>query len=387
MTLLLPFIEHSDIYQAMDLTKSYRDITAGHKVPGTAPPARRPSTARPVLGNVWAATRHITTYVCPSNPYGDPTMRDPAGFGGTDYFATVYTDIDADPSAARPTAPATRPRARRALDRRHQPDRPRHGVDGPYRVADSRLHGHHQCADQRHQRRHQQHHRGDRGCRPGQHQVVQQRAGAVLLPLDVYRQLPPRLPPTMLPDDVTGDATGDLTGADGERRVALGRCRRLRQRHFRPVRQYAATRIGPYTGKVINQNAYPVGGVRLPTSPSAAGVKGAQGTNCSWTQNNCGANDEPFGFHTGGCNCVMVDGSVRFLSDKLDPVTLRRLVTRSEGIPIDNDECLRKLGLAARKPLNGAARRQAAAFLSAQAGVGLSARRLLFFAGPRLAQF
>ena len=32
----------------------------------------------------------------------------------------------------------------------------------------------------------------------------------------------------------------------------------------------------------------------------------------------------------------MVDGSVRFLSEKLDPVTLRRLVTRSEGIPIDD---------------------------------------------------
>ena len=33
----------------------------------------------------------------------------------------------------------------------------------------------------------------------------------------------------------------------------------------------------------------------------------------------------------------MVDGSVRFISDKLDPVTLRRLVTRSESIPIDDD--------------------------------------------------
>jgi hypothetical protein len=31
----------------------------------------------------------------------------------------------------------------------------------------------------------------------------------------------------------------------------------------------------------------------------------------------------------------MVDGSVRFLSSQLDPVTLRRLVTRAEGIPID----------------------------------------------------
>ena len=66
-------------------------------------------------------------------------------------------------------------------------------------------------------------------------------------------------------------------------------------------------------------------------------MKGAQGTNCSWTQNNCGANDEPFAFHTGGCNTVMVDGSVRFLSSKLDAATLRHLVTRAEGIPVDGD--------------------------------------------------
>ena len=33
MTVLLPFIEHQDIYNAMDLTKSYRDTTAGNKLP------------------------------------------------------------------------------------------------------------------------------------------------------------------------------------------------------------------------------------------------------------------------------------------------------------------------------------------------------------------
>ena len=53
-----------------------------------------------VLGNVWAATHTIPTYVCPSNPFVDPNMRDPAGFGGTDYFATVYTDIDGTPGSA-----------------------------------------------------------------------------------------------------------------------------------------------------------------------------------------------------------------------------------------------------------------------------------------------
>ena len=96
--------------------------------------------------------------------------------------------------------------------------------------------------------------------------------------------------------------------------------------------------IGTYTGQVINQNAYPIGGVPVASvgSPSTAGVKGAQGTNCSWTQNNCGANDEAFSCHSGGCNCVMVNGSVRFLSTQLDPLTLRYLVTRAEGIPVDN---------------------------------------------------
>ena len=50
----------------------------------------------------------------------------------------------------------------------------------------------------------------------------------------------------------------------------------------------------------------------------------------AWNFNNEGLNDEPFSFHSGGCNCVMVDGSVHFLSDSLEPVTLRYLVTRAE---------------------------------------------------------
>ena len=49
---------------------------------------------------------------------------------------------------------------------------------------------------------------------------------------------------------------------------------------------------------------------------------------------NCGANDEPFSFHGGGCNSVFVDGSVRFLSSALDPITMRRLVTRAEGLEL-----------------------------------------------------
>ena len=99
MTYLLPYIEQHDVYDAMDLTKSYRDTTAGAPVPGVAGgTATVDGTA--VKGNVWAATHTIPTYVCPSNPFNDPNTRDPAGFGGTDYFATVYTDIDGTPGSS-----------------------------------------------------------------------------------------------------------------------------------------------------------------------------------------------------------------------------------------------------------------------------------------------
>ena len=99
MTQLLPFIEHQDIYDVMDLTKSYRDTAAGSSVPGAAG-GTATVDGTSVKGNVWAATRNVPTYVCPSNPFATPEMRDPAGFGGCDYFATVYTDIDPDTTSA-----------------------------------------------------------------------------------------------------------------------------------------------------------------------------------------------------------------------------------------------------------------------------------------------
>ncbi|MGA2621437.1 MAG: DUF1559 domain-containing protein [Thermoguttaceae bacterium] len=71
--------------------------------------------------------------------------------------------------------------------------------------------------------------------------------------------------------------------------------------------------------KYINQNAYPVGGP----------------PDCPWSTNNCGLNDEPFGFHPAGCNSTFADGSVRFLSSDIDGPTLRYLTTRAEGIAPD----------------------------------------------------
>jgi len=106
----------------------------------------------------------------------------------------------------------------------------------------------------------------------------------------------------------------------------------------------------------INGNAYPKGGPNIGyTTVSAAGggepydtkftdyMTGnytnagsyAQYNGCSWYFNNCGPNDEIFSFHPSGVNVLMADGGVHFLSELIDPVTLRYLVTANEQIPTE----------------------------------------------------
>ncbi len=54
--------------------------------------------------------------------------------------------------------------------------------------------------------------------------------------------------------------------------------------------------------------------------------------------NNAGANDELFSFHPGGVNVLMGDGSVRFIKDSINVVTLRGLVTLKGGEVISSDQ-------------------------------------------------
>ena len=67
--------------------------------------------------------------------------------------------------------------------------------------------------------------------------------------------------------------------------------------------------------KIINNNSTPMGG-----PPS-----------CLWNVNNCGVFEEIFSFHTGGAHALLGDGSVRFLSENLNYVILRALVTSKGG--------------------------------------------------------
>ena len=46
---------------------------------------------------------------------------------------------------------------------------------------------------------------------------------------------------------------------------------------------------------------------------------------------NCINDKEMYSFHTGGCNVVMGDGSVRFLTSATTPDTACALLTRDRG--------------------------------------------------------
>ena len=83
------------------------------------------------------------------------------------------------------------------------------------------------------------------------------------------------------------------------------------------VSSYPGAKYGDANLRIVNNFAAPYGG------PAA----------CPWTTNNCGVNDEPFGFHGGGVNAVFMDGHVSFIRENISPIVMRYLLTPTEGIP------------------------------------------------------
>jgi len=71
----------------------------------------------------------------------------------------------------------------------------------------------------------------------------------------------------------------------------------------------------------INNNSSPIGGP----------------AECRWSVNNCGPNDEPFSFHSGGMNACFGDGSVRFVRDSIDALVLKALVGANDGQVVNPD--------------------------------------------------
>lgn len=59
---------------------------------------------------------------------------------------------------------------------------------------------------------------------------------------------------------------------------------------------------------------------------------------CRWAVNNCGPNDEPFGWHGSGVNAVFGDGSVRFLPVSTDGIIVKWMVGRNDAQTYDVPE-------------------------------------------------
>jgi prepilin-type N-terminal cleavage/methylation domain-containing protein/prepilin-type processing-associated H-X9-DG protein len=341
-TYLLPFIEKQGIYNQIDLTRSYRDITAGAQISATAPDG-----VTTIQGNVAAALTNIPIFVCPSNPFSAQNLRDAAGFGGVDYFATVYTDIGTNGVRDRSTRMEGALTVTGGLDTGKSS-----GPTDPTGFTDSL-----------------------NPCSVPISAIADGTSNTIAVIEDAGRCAPANT--TMAtytnqlyytlsgyPDTFTN--TGNMLPADITD-TKNGQARRGVWRWADPdacgsgvsgppnapwfLAQSGQTSAATLSGviPVISQNAYPYGGpggvtpasYPNPTDTSTAASSGNQNgvftdgsSGCPWTQQNCGANDEPFSFHNGGCNSVFVDGSVRFLSSSLDPTTCRRLVTRAEGLEL-----------------------------------------------------
>ncbi|MEN6407257.1 MAG: DUF1559 domain-containing protein [Thermoguttaceae bacterium] len=314
---LLPYLEKSNLYDKMDLKSGYRDTQA----------------------NVAVCARPIETFVCPSNPYaafhdtvGLDSVNDPETtgsvtlasqgqyWGTTDYFATVYTSIsDGSKSANTKTGvdDKTNYRADGALtvDTSGTKIAAIGSNEGGFyvtkysvpisAVSDGTSNTIAVIEDAG---RVSPNATGLSGAYAGvnsHYNYLSYTNGSASTPLDgslsgdapatsgayaVWRWADPDAGGS----GVSGPGGSSGTGFDSS---------------------------GNYIGKIINQNKTPIGG------PSDG----------LWSKNNKGLNDEPFSFHSGGCNAVFVDGSVHFLSEDLDPVTMRRLVTRAEGKDVAKD--------------------------------------------------
>ena len=114
--------------------------------------------------------------------------------------------------------------------------------------------------------------------------------------------------------------------------------------------RYIAAYYDPYDGALRRfwrwaepDNAFGVSGFQGGSYDSGTAINntasplGGSASTCVWTTtNNCGNNDEIFGFHPGGAMVVFCDGHVAMLNSTIDRRTVRMLVTPSGGEVIPN---------------------------------------------------
>lgn len=278
-TQILPYAEESLISKQMNPKYVYND-------PGWP-------------GNQYAARTEVAMFLCPSNTIRLP---DPGGYGQTDYMPIAYTDID--PGPVHPNTCNTigvRCKATRAL--------PALVLGGSplAAIADGTSHTIALAEDAG---------RNFESLFPMElSNYADPIYGTAVNPLASGSTVAFQ---TGLPYQQGTPAVGDFATPSGRRAI---------NRWAEPDSgngvsgQNGDFLTGVLSAKVINGNSTPTGG------PSS----------CPWTQNNCGPNDEIWSWHTGGANVVFCDGSAHFLDENINPVVLRYLCSRAEGIPVPDE--------------------------------------------------
>jgi prepilin-type N-terminal cleavage/methylation domain-containing protein/prepilin-type processing-associated H-X9-DG protein len=282
-TVLLPYIEQDSVFKMMDHSLQFSQMAAA----GYTTAQLHPKSIGRVYndanspGTMAAAKTVIPTYVCPSTPVAFGT-RSPDGWGTFDYMFVSVSDLeDGSPGATSPvgTRPLTTPRRiQMTVEGMLSCEGRRivHVVDG---ASNTIL-----CIED---------------------------AGRAHPQAGVWGSLSSRPSPNGEGPAWTGGASG------GRRMYAWADPDTAGNGLSGP-----SNALAPGSREAqINNYANPIGGP----------------AECKWANNNCGPNDEPFSFHSGGANCLMGDGSVRFMRDTTPALMLKYLAGSQDGQPVTLD--------------------------------------------------
>jgi len=281
LTLLLPYIEQDPVFRMMDQSLQYQNMAAaGYNTAFMHPKSIGAIYNDANYPNTMAAAKtEISIFICPSNPI-DQGLRSPDGFGSFDYMFISVTDIEdgrpGTPAASTPIGTRPTNSARRNLVT----------VQGLMSCGKRTL-THVTTADG-----------------TSNTALCIEDAGRAHPSAGILGSYSSRPSPN-------GEGPAWSGGSSGGRRMYAWGDPDCGTNGVSGPSNSLGSRIAR-----VNNHSNPLGG------PS----------DCLWTQNNCGPNDEPFSFHSGGVNCLMGDGSVRFIRDTIEPLTLKWLSGYNDGM-------------------------------------------------------
>ena len=295
-TFILPFTEQNAVYNLFDMTYDVAGYggsinSAGNRVLASGATLHPKAKGRSYddidfAAGQTAAKTSISTFLCPSVPSGE---RDPTGkYGGFDYMFVAISDVNSTVGNA-------------LYGQRQTPAGDANWVA---QVVGGCL----DCSD------------------TGFSRVSDGTSNTLLCVEDASRSHPDvsRFGSYSARDAVTGSAQADpvkksnSAGALGARRVFAWADPDATTNGFSGPN--SSTNASGRIAK-LNNYATPIGGP----------------TECLWSTNNCGPNDEPFSFHPGSVSAVMADSSVRTFNDGIDGIVFKFIVGANDGQKVSAD--------------------------------------------------